>query len=250
MSRCSRWLLLVLVVFIHGCADGTAKAPLSLEDAIDQVAQEMPDDVRDEGDSDQIDRTVREKKLDGQFQARGADCREFLNREGVPGAYGHAILDAFDRYDHFQVLLEHKAAKAHSMPQLCPGFARFSRTERAYFWIWVFAAISWDESTCKPGAHNRRAVNSAAVGLLQLEAPQRLRYWRGPLCKGPSVSGAKANLGCGMEIMRGQFEGTYSGGRCGGIAGLSMPCSYWEKLRRNWSNIHRLITLYPGCNRR
>lgn len=215
---------------------------LSLEDAIDMMQPVFEADEQGGG------LFFSDDALHGRFEAKGADCSDFIDADGVFGPRGHVIASAFKQFEHLQVLISNQAARATSMPQLCPKFARLSEEERIRFWVWTFAAIAWDESTCKYGARNSRATNGTAVGLLQMETNLRARSWRGPLCRFQSVASPRENLLCGLEIMRGQFSGLYSSNRsCKGLAGLSMPCSYWQKLRRNWSPVHHLITLFPGC---
>lgn len=225
--------------YLNGEMPGNSEN-LSLEEAIDLM--------RPVFESDEGSGFLNDDGLHGRFEAKGANCSDFIDRNGMLGSRGHVIASAFQQFEHLRVLVSEKAARATSMPQLCPKFSRMNEEQRIRFWVWAFAAIAWDESTCKPGATNSRATNGTAVGLLQMESTLRARSWRGPLCRFQSVSAPRENLLCGLEIMRGQFEGFYSGSKaCQGQAGLSMACSYWQKLRRNWSPIHQLIMLYPGC---
>jgi hypothetical protein len=185
------------------------------------------------------------KGLSKSFKARGANCNAFINEKNDLGRHGIAIKNAFSKYTkpgHIGLLLNDSAAKAHSMPQLCPKFKSLSNEERIRFWVWTMAAIAWEESTCKDNAYNPNGTTDAAVGLLQLNRNYKNRYWRGALCKAKEVATPPNNLSCGLEIMRGQFDGFY-----GKPAGLSMPKSYWQRLRQGWSKIDYLISLYPGC---
>ncbi|MEK6555554.1 MAG: hypothetical protein AABZ31_09965, partial [Bdellovibrionota bacterium] len=186
-----------------------------------------------------------DRGLPDDFDARGANCNSFIKEDSSYGPHGISIRNAFLKYTnpkHINRLLQNESALAYSMPQLCPKYASFDFEGRVRFWVWTMAAIAWEEATCRDGAINRRGTNDVAVGLLQLEKTKSKRYWRGPLCNVTEVETPAANLICGLEIMRGQFDGTY-----GSPAGLSIPNSYWQRLRAKWSKIDYLISLYPGC---
>lgn len=184
------------------------------------------------------------------FDRKGADCDGFIKDDGSYGAYGKVIAKAFNEYPHLKNLLSDDAASKRGMGRLCPGFSRLDQEDRVRFWVWTFASIAWAESTCLPRA-KARGSNTAAVGLLQMEAGIKHRSWRGQLCrKYADVSAPGPNLLCGMEIMHGHFAGKYEDPpNCSGASaeGLVLRCSYWQKLRQPNSTITRLISLFPDC---
>ncbi len=188
--------------------------------------------------------------LHDRFEQKGANCNAFIQPNGNYGPHGRVIVNGFKENPHLRNLLNDRAASARGIPQLCPRFAQFDEDERVKFWVWAFAAIAWDESTCLPGAR-AKGVTTTAIGLLQMEMPKNKRAWRGGLCKAASVTGPRENLLCGMEIMSAHFDGDYSGRNCKGenARGLILSCSYWQKLRKMDSSIANLIRLYPSCSR-
>jgi hypothetical protein len=188
--------------------------------------------------------------LHDRFDAKGANCNAFIQPNGTYGPHGRVIANGFKENPHLRNLLNDHAATARGIPTLCPRFAQLNQEERVKFWVWTFAAIAWDESTCKPSAR-AQGYTTTAIGLLQMEMPKKNRAWRGGLCKAPSVSGPRENLLCGMEIMSAHFDGDYSGKNCKGenARGLILNCSYWQKLRSISSPVANLIRLYPACSR-
>jgi hypothetical protein len=216
---------------------------ISLQDAIEQVKAERPI-LEDAAFS-------LSQGLAPEFDDKGADCEDFIQPDGQPGKRGKYILDTLNaRSDLEASLIGDEAAATSSMRVLCPGFRDFDKldgSQRKMFQVWTLAAIAWVESTCGADKRTMRGMGGA-VGLLQLDPDRSHRSWRGPLCDVPSVRSDKANLACGLEIMRGLYNGEYGEPR--GIA----PVSYWKRLRQRpdprRNEVMRLIHLFPGCQKR
>jgi hypothetical protein len=185
--------------------------------------------------------------LDEAFLERGADCTDFIEDDGSLGPYGETI----DSY------ISNSSASSRFLndgiphiQEACSNWSNLNYDEKRHFWVWTFAAIAWDESTCKPSARNPRGTNGVAIGLLQLDEARGDRSWRGPNCRAQSVAAAHDNLRCGLDIMAELLlgpQGEYKGRGAIFIEGRRNT-SYWQKLRTsNGGEIGHLIRTYPKC---
>lgn len=183
-------------------------------------------------------------RLSKEFYANGANCENFIRRDGSYGAWGQIIQQGFEEDQEVKAsLISDAAAKNASLLKICPGFASFDEEDRVRFWVWSMASIAWKESTCT-NTGPKRCSKSNCIGVMQLNEPRHMRSWRGTACDVPSVAQPRNNLLCAMDILRGQFEGEY--GQPGGIS----PYSYWQELRkRKVTPITSRMMKFPGCRK-
>ncbi len=172
--------------------------------------------------------------LADEFALKGVrdGCDRFLNDKGEAGEWGNVILNKMNSLPKEKMNQSFLSNNIPDMPLVCPRFNEFSNELKKKFWIWTFASIAWEESSCNPKA-SAAGVNSRAIGLLQLEDSLRLRQARGPSCKVPSVTAPQNNLACGVDMLSDQLLGNRSGFFRGTSATgeLFWKSSYWLKLR-------------------
>lgn len=186
--------------------------------------------------------------LSSLYKENKANCNKFIDSRGELGSYGTVIADHLDKISNS----EYFKRSYPGMDKTCPKWAKFSKEQKKFFWVWFFAAIAWKESTCNEKAINKNATSGTAVGFLQLNEKKSARYWRGgnsgKSCAAAEVYSAVNNLKCGLEIFNEQlqvFDGIYEGN--GQLAGKGSN-SYWQDLRG--SKASRVITMvkdFPGC---
>jgi hypothetical protein len=183
-------------------------------------------------------------RLSRDFYANGANCEGFIQRDGTYGEWGRIIQRGFEDDEEIKAaLVSEKAAKNKSLLKICPNFEALDESDRIRFWVWSMASIAWKESTCR-NTGPVRCSRSNCIGLMQLNEPRSMRYWRGSACAVASVAQPRNNLLCAMDIMRGQFEGEY--GKPGGLS----PYSYWQELRKSGkSPIKSRMMNFPGCRK-
>lgn len=185
--------------------------------------------------------------LDAAFTGKGANCSAFISTNGTLGPLGQTIFNSISSRGANSPLVIADRPGMSDGPKACPKWRELSQQDRIHFWIWTFAAIAWDESTCLPNARNPRATNGVAVGLMQLDEQRSARSWRGPNCRTTSVASANQNVLCSLdimeELMRGK-DGVYkSNGHLWGNT------SYWQKLKlKQGGDIGRLIRTFPLCH--
>jgi len=196
--------------------------------------------------------------LTSDFREKGArGCDRFIRNNGEYGDYGEMLYSTLMNEEHIRkVLIDDRNGKINSDPvmnQVCPGFSKLSKEDRARFWVWTMAAIAWDESKCNPNIRPKRGPNDTLIGIFQLEDRRSSRRWRGKLCDVASIRSVESQMKCALEIMRGQFECTPGAGSCHSSRGTygpaSLKSSYWEKLRGNKasSTIKIRMAKFPGC---
>jgi len=185
--------------------------------------------------------------LTAPFSANGADCTNFIRNDGSYGPWGEVVRQAVSNPN---INARFVNANIPHIREACSDWANMNAEQRTHFWVWTFAAIAWDEATCRGNARNGNATNGVAVGLLQLDERRADRNWRGPNCRVPNVSAPNENLRCGVDIMaellRGQ-QGVYQGS--GAIfRANSRNTSYWQKLRTSGGgSVGARIRTYPLC---
>lgn len=172
--------------------------------------------------------------LADEFALKGVEdgCDKFLNDKGEAGEWGKIILKKMNSLSEKQMKESFLSNDIPDMPFVCPRFHEFSDELKKKFWVWTFASIAWEESSCNPGA-SAAGINCKAVGLLQLEDSSRLRRGRGDSCEVPSVTAPQNNLACGVDILSAQLQGTKSDYfRATKATGeLFWKSSYWLHMR-------------------
>lgn len=183
------------------------------------------------------------------FDSKGADCTPFIKDDGTYGWWGKVLESELNsgRYPRFT----HLPPAPRDIARICPNYSRLQLRERKHFWIWVFASIAHDESTCSTHA-KAQGTNDKAVGLLQMEKTYRKRFWRGKECQAKDMTAASPNLKCGMRILHEQLLGKSGDYQSSGRLYPGEP-SYWEKLnsREDYptgGTIGHLIRTFPLCH--
>jgi hypothetical protein len=185
--------------------------------------------------------------LSSLFSERGANCTNFIRSDGSFGPWGDTVHSAISNPNYRARFLNQNLPHITSA---CPNWRSLNDDQKMHFWVWTFAAIAWDEATCRENARNPRGSDGVAVGLLQMNELRSQRSWRGPNCRVPSVSDATNNLRCGVDIMAELLLGQQ--GEYRGAGAIYNPngrnTSYWEKLRRaNGSTIGERMRSHPLC---
>jgi hypothetical protein len=190
-----------------------------------------------------------ESALSSDYKRNGANCTEFIKPNGEPGKLGKVIVN------HIQALGDQSQYYRDDLVNIttvCPKWKSLSKEHKTYFWLWMFAAISWKETTCGAHKENPAGTHGVAVGHLQLNKNRRDRSWRGgesgKSCAVNDIANDENNLRCGIEIMNELLKGRnglYKGS--GEIYGRRAN-SYWQGLRsRHGGNIIRFVKGYPFC---
>ncbi|GAB4010975.1 MAG: hypothetical protein Fur0010_04590 [Bdellovibrio sp.] len=179
-----------------------------------------------------------------------ADCTNFISREGTYGPWGRHIIEYLnalgDNSHMFKNNIPGMVATKKGETAVCPKWNELSLTQRKHFWVWVFASLAWDESTCRANARNPNATNGVAVGLLQLEEAKSKRSWRGPNCRADSVADARTNLRCGLDIMTELMKG--KNGEYESNGKLYPTSSYWANFRsKKGGDAGALIREFSAC---
>lgn len=187
--------------------------------------------------------------LSDEFYQKGADCSDFIERNGGFGDLGKTFVS------HAKAMGSKALFYNNDIPgprETCPNWRKLTVEEKAYYWIWFFAAISWKESTCGVNTVNKAATHGVAVGMFQLNQNVKDRYWRGGVngksCAVKDIRPHDANLKCGMEILNELLKGKkglYMGS--GALYGRSAN-SYWEDLRKaDGGQVMMLMRRFPLC---
>lgn len=164
--------------------------------------------------------------LSGEFQGR---CTEFIAGENELGPWGRELVG--------QILNMQSGPGHNDVPtnyfmdlptgffgDHCPGFALMSAEEKLGFWVHTFAALAFDESTCREDAVNAHGTHDTAEGLLQVNSDwstRRIRNSAGQIVQtilgredrgigcnaqdadasGRWLTDHRDNLACGTQIM-------------------------------------------------
>lgn len=173
---------------------------------------------------------------------KGANCSSYISSKN--GDYGEKgkilkkllfskVLGKF-KYPHYFDTVPN------DIKTLCPSFKSFSNEQKVNFWIWFYAALSLDESTC--GADLKaQGVNGLAVGDFQMEKSHSLRVGGGrpsPECFTGDISAFENNASCSVAILNkelGKKENMFS------------KPTYWAKLRKPSGNVYNVLRKYPRC---
>lgn len=189
-------------------------------------------------------------KLSKKYYGRGADCSMFIDGDGKLGKLGKTIVS------HIESIPDSQYYRNDSLgiQMACPNFPNLTKEQKAYYWVWLFAAISWKESTCGAATVNKAATHGTAAGMFQLNQNAKDRAWRsgtsGNTCGVPNIKPDEVNLKCSMEIMNEQLKGKngiYEGN--GTVFGRGAN-AYWQHLRKKDGGlIMKLVRDFPLCKK-
>lgn len=168
-------------------------------------------------------------------------CSQFIQPNGQLGDYGRRTLAAIQAVDPGgRCFLGGGIAWSQ---HVCPGYRNFSPRERERFWVYAFAAIAHDESSCNP---NVSGDGGASDGLFQMEYSNWKRRYRGQECypRQPiNTRGLKFQFECTASIMR-DINCGRSNRPLGNGNGNTI---FWSQLQSTRGDISRMIKSYPGC---
>lgn len=190
-------------------------------------------------------------KLSKAYYGKGADCSAYIDSSGKLGKLGKTIVShikslgpdtQFYKDDHLGIL------------KACPNWTGLSKEHKAHYWVWLFAAISWKESTCGAAVTNKAATHGTAAGHLQLNLKRNKRAWRGGTtgnsCGVADIRPDDANIKCGIEILNEQLKGKngiYEGD--GNLYGRKAH-AYWQHMTtKNGGLIMKLVRDFPLCKK-
>jgi hypothetical protein len=161
-------------------------------------------------------------------------CPNFLKKSDSADNWGKALTQAIDKLPEEKAKKTFLSNQIPDMDFICPNFSKFDDDLKKQFWIWTFASIAYNESSCKSIPDPKgRGVNTVPVGLLQLEDSVEMRKSRGPNCKVSDMIKPANNLACGVDILMEQLLGPdstyFDPFHQPGF--LFRKNSYWENLR-------------------
>lgn len=170
------------------------------------------------------------------------DCDKFFDNNGNVGPWGNHLIKTITKLPAAELEKSFYSNDIPDMDFICPKFSEFSADLKLKFWVWTFASISWQESSCNEKV-TAQGTNARAVGLLQLEDTRQMRKSRGDNCNVASVRDANNNLACGVDILHQQLlgaDGDYF--KNIGTGELFWKSSYWQHLRlKNNSPKHQKL---------
>ena len=200
-------------------------------------------------------------------RAFNAKCRKFIKNDGSYGPWGADIENYILQNHKIKTAFFHqKILGMQSAPKTCPNWKILSEQEKLKFWVWTFAAIAQDESSCNPEVVNQGTKkhpipdkSDPPTGLFQLNALYKERYWRSGKqereCKFPSgkTKPVKEHIHCSLRIMYDLIklppgQKPYRPK----IGGIFPTNSYWENLRgtsnkKVQSKLRKNIRRYTPC---
>lgn len=165
-------------------------------------------------------------------------CMNFIRADGTLGPFGQAIVKNIQNKENFY----NPKAKG-GLTSVCKNWNSLSKSEKEIFWVWAFASIANDESSCNasvvvPGMPGRKAA-----GLLQIEHQPRNRNFRQSACSRLSAKetlNSEKNIACGVAMMNGFLGDTSK-------TFLFTKGSYWHHLRSNTQFIKKYLDQNPVC---
>lgn len=180
-----------------------------------------------------------------EFTLKGVNekCFDFIEKNGEMGKWGKIIINTINERSTED---KNKTFFSNNIPDMnfiCPKFKLFPDNLKMKFYVWVFASISFDESSCneftKDGPGEQKKLT--AQGLLQLESLRSLRKGRGGHCNVDNIKLPENNLSCGVDILHEILKGKdslYYNGKSTGE--LFWKGSYWAKIRLKAKNNKKL----------
>jgi len=173
--------------------------------------------------------------------AANPKCAGFVTPDFKLGPWGVIIKDQFHKLLNNRPKDVKETFFSNSIPDMplrCPNFSNLSQAQKIDFWIWLFAAVASQESSCKNGVFGN-GVHSLAVGLTQLPSAWSSRYWRGQSCR-TNVKWADANLRCSLDIMMELLRN--GNGEYKGNGKIFHNNSYWGVLKGASRNEKKMQT--------
>ena len=82
-------------------------------------------------------------------------CKNFIQDNGTYGPWGTDIKNYLEKNQKIKTaFFDPDLLGMDTPPKTCPRWKQLSHDEKLKFWVWTFAAIAQDESTCDPEAVN------------------------------------------------------------------------------------------------
>lgn len=170
----------------------------------------------------------------GNFQklSRGfpPTCQAFIRSNGSYGEFGQELLQQIGTDPRY-------FRDSNGTSKICPRWSTFSDSQKRHFWVWVFASMASQESTCTLKAKNRRCPNGTCAGLYQIEESADLRAGRGSKCDGNPYS-LRTNTRCAVSMLGNILDGRGPSDWSG---------NYWSTLRGRGTKARQRIRQYQDC---
>ena len=241
-------LIFILTIFsINGWAIDSEKCSSNADSTIEGCMEEVSQSLLLNTSKEEIVCKLKSTAL--LTNAFNAKCSRFISSDdGSYGEYGKEIDNYLTEKGDSSVFLKNDLAGMQDGTAACPNWKNLSVDQKKRFWVWTMASIAKVESGCDPTAKNSAATNGTAIGLLQLDERPSARKWRGEECTAKSVTGAKENLRCGLDIMGSLISGQDGIYKSNGQIIGSGSNSYWQQLRqKGGGEIADLISQNPEC---
>lgn len=177
-------------------------------------------------------------------------CSQFIKSDGSYGVLGDFVVEQIRSLSSDRALTREDLPTMQGDESICPNWQQLTQEEREHFWVWVAAAVAWDESKCGHPNWMVNQNNRDAVGMLQMNLNPDRRNFRGRPCRtgrGESITQHEPNLRCGVHILSDLLNPPNMYETNGH---LYAPNSYWEKLRprsTRHGSIDEKVASYPLC---
>lgn len=164
-------------------------------------------------------------------------CTEFIRDDRSYGTWGEHIFNRLSPNTHPALF-----GQIQDLPQLCPKFNSMDVVQKKQFWIYVFAAMAFKESSCN---YRITAVgkNDTAAGLLQL--PMNRSMLNAQRCSNVNPLNAQDNLTCSLTILNRNIEtnGKLFYNSAAGERG------YWQVLQtdKDGDGVRMRMRMYTPC---
>lgn len=179
-----------------------------------------------EKDTDQAVAASVGAKMSSSF---GQGCSQFMNKQGQLGPWGHTTL-ANIRENNASFGTEPGSRYPSDITGLCPKYGSMDKTQREYFWVWVFASMAENESSCRTTKDtNVKAAYGTAYGIFQLE-------YKNNRCPGSTnLNDPDQNISCAVRQL-GKELSVRPTLRSSCSATCPRSGTYWGTLRSDTNN--------------
>lgn len=184
-------------------------------------------------------------------------CTLFMNSHGTFNAYGRIIRDYIHeelRRDGESRFLSNELIGMNNAPNICPNWSKMNTATKTKFWVWFFAATSFEESDCKATIKDHFDINDYAVSLFQLPLHLYNRGFRGPNCvvSNKAIHSPYSNIRCAMDMIKYQLRPISSGpapqsGRLCSVAHHDSNSYFYWLRQDNGGEIGRHLKEFAPC---
>jgi hypothetical protein len=170
-------------------------------------------------------------------------CFNFIDRDGRLGGWGKILYTRMLQPNYL-----HTFTNPRALTKACPRFAQLTDRQKLKAWVWFYAALAHEESSCDPdkfhpthievGQDDFRRLNpTAGHGLWALEKMFAYRESRGPACA--DISTVEGQAACAIDIMHKRH--LKKSGRA------IVSGSYWGPVRRYTRQMSHHMRRFENC---